>query len=142
MTIKRAPGADEIWDMREYDPMTDHAIGLDWLHQDKEWITRDGRRLTLEEMAPEHRANLLAYLRRRAPNLEFLDTLAMLSSPLGAPRGQHAQDDVERLLDEQHLDPGAWLESTRLVTRLRELVEADRRAAIGKWTGAASEEMY
>lgn len=52
---------------------------LDLLEQDRLWKTQEGRVILVEELEPRHRANVLAMLERRAPDLhlerirEFLD---------------------------------------------------------------------
>jgi len=120
MPVKLVSESDGlVWDLRNYD-VRDNAFGLDVLHQDKVWINRDGETVLLAEMELSYRANLLRFLRRRAVGLEWRDALAMLGSPLGAPRGEAACDAVDNMLDERVEDPAAWLESTALVTWLRE----------------------
>lgn len=121
MTIKRVPGSDEIWDLRDYDPMTDNAIGLDWLHQDKEWIDGSGTRRQLVDMETSHLVNLKSWLRRQATYLEFVDGMTMLASPIGSPRSIHSQDAVDEWLDERGENPVGWLESTPLF----EAIEAE-----------------
>jgi hypothetical protein len=102
------------------------------LHQAEAW-TKDGRAVRLEDLTPEHRRNLLAWLRRRAEGLKFSADLALCS--VGGPNGDAACDAFEDACDRQFAEPASvWLEGTDLVTRLRELVDADaphrRRVAL------------
>lgn len=90
------------------------------VRQGKVWITRDGRKFFVEEMEPEHRANLLAWLRRRARTLHFC--VAGLSVS-GMPNvDTAAYDMVSDALDREiDMDPEKWLEEQPLVRRLVEL---------------------
>jgi hypothetical protein len=119
----------EIIDVRGYDPVQHNLFGVDVLHQDERWKDGEGNVWLLDEMKPSHRANLLRFLRRRAQSLAFNDSLIMLTGPM-APGGDGAMDAAEAYADEMWDDPAGWLEGTKLVTRLRDLVsEDDRRNA-------------
>lgn len=133
------PAYPEIFQIKDYDPWTHRAVGLDWLHQDETWRTESGEILRLEDMTPSHRANALRWLRRRAAALELYDGLAMFGSPLGAPRGDAACDAVDALMAERCSDPAGWLESTPLVKRLAALVAEDE-AAKYDWIGPTADE--
>lgn len=121
---KSVPGWPEVIDVRGYDPVSHNLFGFDVLHQDREWIDRDGIRWRLEDMTVSHRRNLLGWLRRRAAALEFRDALLLLGGPF-APRGDMASMACDDFLDERADHPGAWLETLPLVKRLAELVSAD-----------------
>lgn len=128
------PGTgDSIFSLKGYDPMVHNLTGLDALHQDRGWITKDGTRLTLDAMEPSHRANLLRWLRRRASALELRDALAVLRGPFSA-QGEMAMDFEEDMLDAREADPAGWLEGTKLVTRLRGMVAADEWAGHTGWS--------
>lgn len=132
------PGYPEIIDVRGYDPVRHNLFGLDVLYQADRWIDAEGTEHQLETMMASHRRNLLAWLRRRAAGLEFRDALLTYAGPF-APRGVAACDAVEMAMAERCEDPAGWLESTPLVTRLRELVEADTQAEAER---AAAEVMF
>lgn len=100
------------------------------LHQDKEWVTRDGRRLALEEMTPRHRANTLAMLRRSAAVLEWNDAVTRVLPMAGPDMGDQAQLAFDQVLDQRGEDPLGWLETTALVSRLADMVAADIQATI------------
>jgi hypothetical protein len=129
MPIKQEPGYPEIWDFTKYDPVTDNVFGVDVLHQDKEWLTKDKRRLRLEDMTPSHRRNLLEFLRKRAFGLAFKDGIIMLAGPM-APGGDHAMDAAEEAVTWQIDNPQEWLENTPLVKRLKELIEEDDKRPV------------
>lgn len=88
----------------------------DLLEQSEWWVTRDGQKLRLKDMAPSHRTNTLALLRR---NVIYLH-LTHVSSPIF----NDAPDSVINELTEE--DSAAWLEKQPLIRRLRNMVEADR----------------
>lgn len=114
----------QIVDMRGYDPLKHNLFGLDYLHQNKEWIDRSGKRWKLEDMESSHRSNLLAFLRQRALSLAFKDTMLEEISPL-APGGDMALDAMYEAQDWRLQNPKEWLEQTPLVKRLVELVAED-----------------
>jgi hypothetical protein len=118
----------EIIDMRGYDPLRHNITGLGFLHQNRAWLDRDGVEHELAAMPTSYLRNVLAFLRRHAASLELHDAMCVLSGPF-APRGEMAQEDVGAMFDERALTPDAWLETTELVTRLRELLV--ERAAAG-----------
>lgn len=111
--------------VKGYDPVEHNLFGVDVLHQAERWKDGDGRVWLLDEMTPSHRRHLLSFLRRRAASLAFHDSMIMATGPM-APRGDNACDAVDELCDQMWDDPAAWLEGTKLVSRLRELIEADQ----------------
>lgn len=96
------------------------------LYQDEHWTTRDGREITLGEMTPSHRANLLAYLERHAAGLKHRADLSLILIP--TPQASGGADVFDAALERAfEQDPDMWLAELPLVVRLRELVEADRK---------------
>ena len=79
------------------------------LYQDRMWVTKDKRRLLIEDMSASHRYNLLWYLRRRARLYADLDFV----------NGGEA---------EARYFPEEWLETLPLVKRLRDLVDQDMQS--------------
>lgn len=125
MPVWRAPDPDfEIWDISQYNPLTDNMFGYDILHQDEYWIVRSGEVVRLADMSPSHRGNLLRFLRKRARGIEFHDMLFLFGGPF-APRGEMAQEFLEREMELRAEDPLKWLNETKLVKRLAQLVEQD-----------------
>jgi hypothetical protein len=94
---------------------------LDLLEQSEWWVTKDGQKLRLKDMAPSHRANTLALLRRGAFTLH----LAHVSSPIF----NDAPDSVTNELVAE--DSAEWLEKQPLIRRLRNMVKADQVLAGG-----------
>lgn len=97
---------------------------LDLLVQDKIWVTREGRTLTLEEMEPRHRRNTLALLRRKAFGLNLRYFIRYFVG--SGPNGEVAQSTFERAADEfidQKVDE--WIDEQPLVRRLAALVADD-----------------
>jgi hypothetical protein len=106
-------------------------LAMPVLDQDEVWRTKDGRVLTLDEMEPGHRRNLLAWLERRPLSLLVVWLGEMTSGPLAA-RG----DDAWQMClwwDEQFAagvaDPSAWLRERPLHRRLAALVADDNDRA-------------
>jgi hypothetical protein len=103
-------------------------LAMPMLDQDEFWRTKDGRVLTLDEMEPGHRRNLLTWLERNALSQLIVWLDQMTSGPLAA-RGDHARDAMYQWHDEQFAagieDPAAWLRERPLHRRLTALVEAD-----------------
>jgi hypothetical protein len=86
------------------------------LYQDRMWVTKDKRRLLIEDMSASHRYNLLQYLRRKAGLYANVNIMM--------PHNFIAIDEVEEM--DWKLDhPEEWLETLPLVKRLRALVEQD-----------------
>jgi hypothetical protein len=94
------------------------------LYQAEVWVAQDGRELPLTAMTPEHRRNLLAFLRRNAARLKLSAEWDLALGP--QPSGDAASDCFDSMCDQIARTPAAeWLEEQPLVGRLRELVEAD-----------------
>lgn len=94
------------------------------LYQDEVWITKDGHTLRLVDMTPEHRQNLLAWIRRNSSRLKLSAELSLCTGP--EPSGDAASDCFDSMFDEVLRTPAAqWIEEQPLVVRLRELVAAD-----------------
>lgn len=87
------------------------------------WKTNDGRILTPLEMDENHRANVLAMIRRSAHRLHDAYTWTVCLEP-GPDPDSVAYDIVdagfEALLGE---DPQEWIRKFKLVQDLEELVE-------------------
>lgn len=126
-------GGATIVNIEGYDLVLHNLMGLDVLHQDKRWREADGTISELADLTVSHRHNLLAFLRRRARSLAFVDAQAMWCGPL-APRGDIASMAAEEFTDWQMDHPEEWLEDTALVTRLREMVaEDEKRVPTKEW---------
>lgn len=125
--VTREHGADFV-DTRGYDPVHHNLLGVDVLHQGERWKDAEGNVHRLDEMMASHRRNLLAFLRRRALHLAIADAEVAMFGPL-APRGEMATDECEKAIDWQTDNAQEWLEGTKLVTRLRELVAIDEARA-------------
>lgn len=100
------------------------------LDQDRVWQTRDGMPIALEEMDPGHRANTLAFLRRRA---DYLAKAYAYCEAVGV--FFDAPDDVFDAWmaeNERALRDGAqaWLERRPLVIALARLVGLDARGPV------------
>jgi len=93
------------------------------LWQDEMWVDRLGTEMTLEQMTPDHRRNLLNLLEKNAENLHFRVGLRLSSY---SPQGEMASDDVDRMID-QHMDtdPVVALSQYPLIQRLRTMVSQD-----------------
>jgi hypothetical protein len=97
------------------------------LHQGEMWVAQDGRALPLVDMDPDHRRNLLAWLRRNAKRLKWSEEMSLCLGP--QPSGDAASDCFDAMLDRLAATPAAeWIEDLPLVARLRELVDADAPA--------------
>jgi hypothetical protein len=97
--------------------------------QDGVWFDAQCRRHDVAEMSVRYKANVVAFLERRAPNLELLYSFGEIQSVSLAPTdGSMAADMLEQALDEETArraaDPVAWLHSTPLVARMLRDVEA------------------
>lgn len=97
--------------------MTDTRImSLVWLDQDRIWIDKDGVRHRLDTMDPDHRANLIPFLRGNVRTLYSIDR--------GFPVA--LRDDIDPIEAEE------WLAATPLMRKLVELEQGrpidDRRA--------------
>ena len=86
------------------------------------WATKDGRTLALENIEPSHRANLLAFLQRRAA---FAKQGVEAEYVYGhEPHGEMALEDFHSELD--HIawqSPEEWLSDQPLYKRLVSLEE-------------------
>jgi hypothetical protein len=60
--MRAIEGLEKIKDLLKRDPITIHSADVD----DEIWTTRDGRKLRVGEMHPEHLRNVLRMLLRRA----------------------------------------------------------------------------
>lgn len=90
--------------------------------QDKMWVTKDGRRLAIKEMDPDHRKHVIAYLRRNVQRIalgQMFQFDEMLYGDVSDGVFNWASNRVSELED-----PDRWLESTPL---MQALLEADRR---------------
>jgi hypothetical protein len=95
---------------------------LNLIEQDRIWKTREGRVVLVEDLEPRHRANVLAMLERRAPDLhgewiqEFLaegvtyQQLVEVGVVTADPSGRSGSDGARR-----------WFEAQPLIRRLRQL---------------------
>lgn len=105
---------------------------FDYLHQPTWWTPRDAEPITLDEMEPSHRRNLLHYLRARAHSLvgaHIVESIRIIAGFNGDMAIEMAEHALEAEFEQIVTDPVAWLEQTPLVARLRELTEAT--AAVG-----------
>lgn len=92
------------------------------------WTMLDGTKIALEDMDYDHKKNVLALLRRRAPTLKFQYDMKLLTeTPMPNP-DTIAYDMVERALDEEwEIPPEVWIEDHPYVVRLKELIEEDEK---------------
>lgn len=102
---------------------------MEVLGQDREWLTRDGVVVALDEMTATHRANTLRFLRRR-PRVLTQAWIMAAYGLLGGVRGEMAADLIEREIDHEidqmiALGDAGWLEAQPLVIRLAEMVRRD-----------------
>lgn len=94
------------------------------------WTDIDGRRWTLDEMTPSHRASALRFIRKRAWHIADSTWWALVGEvPLEGRLVPLADEECRRITQ---LGPEAWLETTPLVQTLAALVardeaDADRR---------------
>lgn len=97
----------------------------DLIEQSTWWITKDKQVLRLEDMAPTHRANTLALLRRGAVKLHESETWRWMTN---APDDvlDSAIAETTGTPEERQARAWKWLKKRPLVKRLRELVKADR----------------
>jgi len=94
------------------------------VHNDQDWETKEGGTLALEDMAPSHRRNVIAWLHRHARQLQLAEGMAFCSGALPNPDSA-AWDMVIGGIHEQFgMDATEWLEDTPLMRRLRELEES------------------
>lgn len=105
----------------------------DLLDQDVIWESKDGKTLLVEQMAPAHIHNLLAWFERRAPAIKSRYDLRFALSgaePLG-PSGDMTCDAFESACDELwETPPLVWLNEQPLIKKLRELQRAYREAEV------------
>jgi hypothetical protein len=113
--------------------MTDKLSVYELLDQDKIWLTKEGKFLLIDNMAPAHIHNLLAWFERRAFKLKQVYELAMVisgSGPLG-PSGDMACDAFDSECEELWNTPElVWLNEFPLIQKLRELQRAYRAAEV------------
>lgn len=103
------------------------------LNQDKVWIDANGKHHQIEAMSVRYKANVSAFLERRAVRLADLygygEITVTMSDPL-APRGEMAQDALGHELEQadkaRMADPVGWLRETKLVRRLIADVASDQ----------------
>lgn len=101
------------------------TIGLeDLMDQSRWWVTKDKQVMRLRDMAPSHRANLLALLERNALGWQdAINNRYLLNAPDGVweefERELAQPDEVRRKAARK------WLHSKPLVKKLRKLVKAD-----------------
>lgn len=99
------------------------------LRDAERWTDQDGITWRLVDMAPSHRRNLLAMLRRRAESLAWNECLTMLrwvrDDDIGGPG-----PDFDSLLDDMLDHASEWLETTPLIKRLRVLVDLDQAVMV------------
>lgn len=91
---------------------------ISFMDNDREWRTRDGRLLPLEEIDRAHRRNLIAFLERRAAQIQddYVHRMLNLDMPI-------------EVFDEIIMtEPVRFVRGLPLMRRLLELEEADRLA--------------
>lgn len=102
------------------DPSVEWLPPCHFLDQDEIWTDKEGNQHRIDEMSVRYKANVVAFLERRAVSMEFNYSLGEARFIGGM--AMHAQelaedacgDEWERRMD----DPVAWLRSTRLMKRL------------------------
>lgn len=99
------------------------------------WAVGSDEPIKVKRMTPQHRTNLLRWLRRNAAKLQS-SYCRQLESISGMLSGEMALDDLDREIDRIELmDVDQWLVSLPFVNRLRELVEADEHEERRAWVG-------
>lgn len=101
------------------------------LEQADAWIDANGRRHQIDEMSVRYKANVVAFLERRAARLaDFYGYGELIDYSRHPAGGEMAQDAVESALadaDRARMEqPVEWLRGTRLVRRLLADVDAGR----------------
>lgn len=90
---------------------------MDLLEQRVWWITGDKNAVRLDDMSPQHRVNLLRFLRRNAMSYQFAEwTSGMFADAPDEVVDQAAEEDAQ-----------VWLGRQELVRRLKKLIRRDRR---------------
>lgn len=103
--------------------MTETETKVRWYRNDRTWTTRDGRTLALEDMTPEHRANLrrLMLHPRVAVDVKFWMGME-LSVSHSEYDGDAILDDLMRMIHELDETPAVdVMRGTPLYKRLSEL---------------------
>lgn len=128
-TEREAQEARSSWVYGDHSTPPPVGVRLgDLLRQSGWWITKDRQVLRLEDMAPTHRANTLAMLRRGAVKIHESETWRWMT---GAPDDvvDSAIAETSGTPEERQARAWKWLRKQPLVKRLRELVKADRLMA-------------
>lgn len=106
--------------------MAEARLATPVLGQNEYWWPDGKEAIKLEDMTPGHRANLIVWLEQRAIGLMLQYDIDLLFGPFG-PKGDHATDDVLRILEEEASRPAIdRLRETPFYKRLEYLIELDR----------------
>jgi hypothetical protein len=93
------------------------------LNQTQTWVDGIGRAHLIDDMSVRYKANVVAYLQRRAANLAEMYAYGQVAAiEAGMPMGEAASDMLELAVEaeerEREDNPNAWLSRTPLVMRL------------------------
>jgi hypothetical protein len=102
---------------------------MDLLRQNRWWITKDGRAMRLRDMAPSHRANLLAPLERQAVQLRTAGNWRYITADAPDEVVDAAIAEETAPMERRRKEARKWLHQQPLVKRLRALVKADATLA-------------
>lgn len=106
------------------------------------WRPKDSEPARLVDLAPSHRAHLLAFLRRNAAHYKDASEWGLINSIDGSHHGDVAGDALDSMVDElMGTSPQDWIEQRPLVKRLRKLVKNDEKATVGPTASLAENDL-
>jgi hypothetical protein len=116
---------------------------LELLEQKKWWYPADGRKLKVKQLAPGHRANLIAWFERRAGYLQTQEAMlcvAARDTELGGRGRSWSPDEMLR----EHFATSAlyWLRAKPLIQRLSELEAKPKPVSNGLVVHRAPQGLY
>lgn len=109
-------------------PPVDLSRG-DLIRQATWWITKDKQVIRLEDMAPTHRANTLALLRRNATGFRDAEMWRWMTDDMPDDVSGSLMAEMSDGVEVRQKRAWKWLKRKPLVGRLRELVKADKLLA-------------
>lgn len=109
------------------------------LAQDVIWITQDGRRILITEMAQSHRLNTHAYLLRRAAEIHtHVRWLRVRATVAGLRVSEPNRIETITVFNEIEMDPERWLLATPFMVALEKAIR-DHDAVDGEVIDVAYE---
>jgi len=96
---------------------------MTYLYQNQYWETKDGRVLKVEDIEPDHRDNLIAWLERNANKLasDFIWDRLPFPNMRGDMAQLHAEEEWDREMRFAIKSPVEWVRNTPLYRKLNEL---------------------